>query len=360
MFVHGRSRWAKSQTIFADGSRRPGSGAWDATGQPGWPSHPDFAEVMELVGREAAAPHEHARLWTRPDIFTRPGCDLDNLIGAASLWGRWVDNPHVFAIPGDADTLARAEAKAARELATHGRGEDVCGLLHGDLRAANLLVAPDAVRLIDLDDCGTGWFLYDLACSLSFVEHDPRADGWLAAWLRGYASRRPPRDEDIRIIPALVMLRRLRQIVQGVQLMTERGQVRRDGRLSPERDLSRHFGASRTTGAGARSGRRGAPDAREGRWNVRSAAEPQLARLQLESTHSRTSAGGGAAARRRRERPCPPAPPALRRGDQSRVHRPGAGPDAFRLTAAGGSIRDRLSTRLGSGRLRRPQCPGVL
>jgi hypothetical protein len=48
---------------------------------------------MELVGREAAAPHEHARLWTRPDIFTRPGCDLDNLIGAASLWGRWDDNP---------------------------------------------------------------------------------------------------------------------------------------------------------------------------------------------------------------------------------------------------------------------------
>ncbi|KUN24638.1 hypothetical protein AQJ23_18015 [Streptomyces antibioticus] len=171
------------------------------------PDTTDFAEVMEVVGRETAALHEHASRWQRPDVFTRPEWDLDNLIGAASLWGRWRDNPDVP--PGGVEVLARAEQKMTRELDAYGRGPAEFGLIHGDLRAANLLVAPDAVRLIDFDDCGHGWFLYDLACSLSFVEHDPRAAHWVAAWLRGYRARRPLREEDVRAIPALVMLRRL-------------------------------------------------------------------------------------------------------------------------------------------------------
>ncbi|MEV0640909.1 phosphotransferase [Streptomyces sp. NPDC050619] len=169
----------------------------------------DFADVMELVGRETAALHRHALRWERPDVFTRPDWDLDNLIGAASLWGRWRDNPDVRETRGGTEVLGLAEEKLARELGAYGRSEAVFGLIHGDLRAANLLVAPDAVRLIDFDDCGTGWFLYDLACSLSFVEHDLRVDGWVTAWLRGYESRRPLRDEDVRAVPALVMLRRL-------------------------------------------------------------------------------------------------------------------------------------------------------
>ncbi|WP_105969106.1 phosphotransferase enzyme family protein [Streptomyces geranii] len=173
------------------------------------PDTTDFTDVMELVGRETAALHTHALEWRRPDGFTRPDWDLDNLIGAASLWGRWRDNPDVALTSGGIQVLERAEAKLTRELTTYGTGAAVFGLIHGDLRAANLLVAPDAVRLIDFDDCGTGWFLYDLACALSFAEHDPRAAGWVAAWLRGYESRRSLRDEDVRAVPALVMLRRL-------------------------------------------------------------------------------------------------------------------------------------------------------
>ncbi|WP_330346762.1 phosphotransferase enzyme family protein [Streptomyces sp. NBC_00582] len=171
------------------------------------PDTTDFADVMEVVGRETAALHEHASRWRRPATFVRPDWDLDNLIGAASLWGRWSDNPDVS--PGDAEVLARAEEKLTRELDAYGRSPAVFGLIHGDLRAANLLVATDAVRLIDFDDCGSGWFLYDLACSLSFVEHDPRAAQWVASWLRGYESRRALREEDVRAVPALVMLRRL-------------------------------------------------------------------------------------------------------------------------------------------------------
>ncbi|QNP75080.1 phosphotransferase [Streptomyces roseirectus] len=173
------------------------------------PDETDFAAVMETVGRETAALHTHALRWTPPDSFTRPVWDLGNLIGAASLWGVWRDNPDVRAVPDGEAVLARAEHKLTAELAAYGTGADVFGLIHGDLRAANLLVAPGRVSLIDFDDCGTGWFLYDLACTLSFVEDDPRAEEWVAAWLRGYERSRPLGTADLRAVPALVMLRRL-------------------------------------------------------------------------------------------------------------------------------------------------------
>jgi Ser/Thr protein kinase RdoA (MazF antagonist) len=173
------------------------------------PEQSDFAAVMEVVGEQTAALHDHACRWSPPAHFTRPAWDLDGLLGASQAWGHWSANPDVREVPGGAELLARAQRKLTAELTAYGQGPDVFGLIHGDLRAANLLVAPDTVNLIDFDDCGTGWYLYDLACTLSFVEHDPRADQWVAAWLRGYERQRALSHADLGIIPAAVMLRRL-------------------------------------------------------------------------------------------------------------------------------------------------------
>ena len=46
--------------------------------------------------------------------------------------------------------------------------------MHADIRLANLLVDGEHVRVIDFDDCGWSWFMYDFATTVSFIEDHPR------------------------------------------------------------------------------------------------------------------------------------------------------------------------------------------
>jgi Ser/Thr protein kinase RdoA (MazF antagonist) len=65
------------------------------------------------------------------------------------------------------------------------------------------------VKVIDFDDCGFSWFLYDAATPVSFYEHDPKVPALIAAWTRGYRSEAPLSPEDEAEIPTFIMLRRL-------------------------------------------------------------------------------------------------------------------------------------------------------
>ena len=60
---------------------------------------------------------------------------------------------------------------------TYGKGPDRFGLIHCDLRLANLLIDGKEVKVIDFDDCGFGWYMYDAATPVSFYEHEPQVPG---------------------------------------------------------------------------------------------------------------------------------------------------------------------------------------
>ena len=93
--------------------------------------------------------------------------------------------------------LGRLDDTLRDRLARFGSGPDRYGLVHADLRLANLLESTASRRyVIDFDDCGFGWFLYDFGAAVSFFEHDPRVPELTDAWVRGYravARRCPPR-----------------------------------------------------------------------------------------------------------------------------------------------------------------------
>ena len=77
------------------------------------------------------------------------------------------------------------------------------------MRPANVLVLGDDVRAIDFDDCGAGWFMYDFATTISFIEEHPMVPEWRASWLEGYRSAGTLSVEDEAELDTFVMLRRM-------------------------------------------------------------------------------------------------------------------------------------------------------
>ena len=76
-------------------------------------------------------------------------------------------------------------------LGSFGTGPERFGLIHADMRLANLIVGKGRIWLIDFDDCGFGWFLYDFATALSFIEDHPQVPKLKEAWIEGYTDFLP-------------------------------------------------------------------------------------------------------------------------------------------------------------------------
>ena len=65
------------------------------------------------------------------------------------------------------------------------------------------------VKVIDFDDCGFGWYMYDAATPVSFYEHEPQVPGLIESWKTGYRRVIDLPKVDENEIPTFVMLRRL-------------------------------------------------------------------------------------------------------------------------------------------------------
>ena len=181
---------------FLPGTEPPGSDGGAAAA-----AH--FAELGEITARM----HAHARDWERPAWFTRFRWDVDAAFGPQPRWGRWQDGIGVG--PAEAEILGRLERRLRDRLAAFGTGPERFGLVHADTRLANLLVHDGSTAVIDFDDAGFGWYLYDLGTAVSFFEHDPVVPSLIAAWLEGYRriASFPKADEDD--IWTFIMFRRL-------------------------------------------------------------------------------------------------------------------------------------------------------
>ena len=66
-----------------------------------------------------------------------------------------------------------------------------------------------AVSVIDFDDSGFSWFLYDVGTSVSFFVHQPHVPDLVASWLAGYRRVLSLPAEDQAEIWTFIMFRRL-------------------------------------------------------------------------------------------------------------------------------------------------------
>ena len=159
------------------------------------------------LGGISARLHRQTREWQRPAGFQRKTWDFDAMLGNRPLWGDWR-----AALGLDAQgqqTLERTALLLERQLRAYGQTGDRFGLIHADLRLANLLVEDDRLGIIDFDDCGFSWFMYDFAAAVSFFEHDPVVPSLQAAWLEGYREVAEVSAEDEAMMSVFLMLRRM-------------------------------------------------------------------------------------------------------------------------------------------------------
>lgn len=179
---------------------------WEAGLEPGIGEA--LEEPFERLGEITAHMHLHARSWVRPSWFQRHIWDFETALGDVNPhWGRWRDG---MGVKGETKSLFQGTVDLiGRRLAAYGKSAERFGLIHGDLRLANLLIDGKTVKVLDFDDSGFSWHMYDAAAAVSFYEHEPQVPAFLEAWKKGYRKvSLLPKEDEIEI-PTFIMLRRL-------------------------------------------------------------------------------------------------------------------------------------------------------
>jgi Ser/Thr protein kinase RdoA (MazF antagonist) len=163
------------------------------------------AHRYHTIGAIAARMHNQSVGWQRPTWFRRHAWDAPGLVGEQPFWGRFWELAALST--GQRELLGRARARIAEGLGDYGMKADNYGLIHADLVPENLLVDGDQVRVIDFDDAGFGWHLFELATSLYFITGESIYPAARAALIRGYRSERPLSEQAVGMLPLFLAAR---------------------------------------------------------------------------------------------------------------------------------------------------------
>ena len=194
------------QTVAIDGLADPRNVVLFSWEEGREPAENDVAG-FEMLGETAARMHAHVQTWKPPQWFERHTWDFETALGSTPHWGRWRDG---MGMTREIERVfVETVSLIGKRLEKFGKGGERFGLGHGDMRLANLLMDRGAVKVIDFDDCGFSWYLYDCATTVSFFEHRHEVPELLAAWVRGYRRVGTLSAADEAEIQTFVMLRRL-------------------------------------------------------------------------------------------------------------------------------------------------------
>jgi Ser/Thr protein kinase RdoA (MazF antagonist) len=178
-----------------------------------------FAAIGEMMARL----HEQADIWQRPANFERRAWDEQGLLGEQPLWGRFWENP---SLPDELRADIDVARRQARQIL---QNEDFdYGLIHADLVRENILIEKDALQLIDFDDCGFGYRLFDVATTLSKNWQEPDAQALQAAFIKGYER---VRTLQWQYLPLFTMLRAFTYVGWIVPRINEPGSADRQQRF---------------------------------------------------------------------------------------------------------------------------------
>jgi Ser/Thr protein kinase RdoA (MazF antagonist) len=163
------------------------------------------ARIYCTVGALAARIHKQACEWSLPAEFRRHAWDAEGLAGEKPFWGRFWELEALSS--AERALFERTKAKVFDELTRFGTQRDRYSLIHADLVPENILVESNRVRIIDFDDAGFGWHMFEIATSLYFIRRESWYEDARAAVIAGYRSVRPLPDAHVRLLPLFLAAR---------------------------------------------------------------------------------------------------------------------------------------------------------
>jgi Ser/Thr protein kinase RdoA (MazF antagonist) len=151
-------------------------------------SKTELQQIFFNLGKTIARMHDLTDAWEMPDGFTRHAWDRDGFVGEKAFWGNFWEARDLSA--DDRHLLLLAREKAGVELDTLRKAGEDYGLIHADFVRQNILVMGTDVRVIDFDDSGFGFRMYDFATALVKNRDEPHYEAIKASLFEGYRSQR--------------------------------------------------------------------------------------------------------------------------------------------------------------------------
>jgi Ser/Thr protein kinase RdoA (MazF antagonist) len=160
---------------------------------------------LEAIGKTVAHLHNFSANWQPPKGFSRPRWDWESQLGGSmfdvSLELLIETMPEQF--KGPFKTVSD-EAKSV--MADLGEGPDAFGLIHSDLYPENVLFNNGQAYPVDFEDCGYGYWLWDIAVALCTWAWGPK---WLVmreAFYKGYSEFRCLPEEQWQLLDLFIAM----------------------------------------------------------------------------------------------------------------------------------------------------------
>jgi Ser/Thr protein kinase RdoA (MazF antagonist) len=141
------------------------------------------------LGRVVAQMHTFSAGWQPPANFTRPTWDWDAQLGGSLF--EYSREELVASMPVHFQGAFEAVSLQARQAMERlGKGLDAFGLIHADLYPENVLFKAGRAYPIDFEDCGYGYWMWDIAVALCTWAWDNNWDRMRDAFQKGYTQYR--------------------------------------------------------------------------------------------------------------------------------------------------------------------------
>jgi Ser/Thr protein kinase RdoA (MazF antagonist) len=165
------------------------------------------AKAIQLVGTFFANLHLHSQQFTPASGFARPCFDEDGLFGLPPF-SLFLETKSLVS-QNDLLILESAAKKIREKLKILEKKTESFGLIHGDLNFGNCKFHQGKIQVFDFDDCGWGYYIYDLAVTLYYLQNRPDILNLRQALLESYQQNRSLSEEYLSCIDALIAARRL-------------------------------------------------------------------------------------------------------------------------------------------------------